>query len=128
MLAGEAKALHTTKRSSGIDVSDPELAQAWASVRQDSDPQMNWCAFTYAEVRKNLMLMCNMRERARAQSKDRHCTGHGCMITRDLLMMNDLIVPRLDANVFMYCSMLLHGIDVPVPFPASTSSCVSGAP
>lgn len=49
MLAGEAKALHTTKRSSGIDVSDPELAQSWASVQQDSDPQ-NWCAFTYAEV------------------------------------------------------------------------------
>lgn len=53
MLAGEAKALHTTKRSSGIDVSDPELAQAWASVRQDSEPQINWCAFTHAEVRNN---------------------------------------------------------------------------
>lgn len=50
MLAGEAKALHTTKRSSGIDVSDPELALAWASVRQDSDPQINWCAFNHAEV------------------------------------------------------------------------------
>ena len=58
MLAGEAKALHTTKRSSGIDVSDPELAQAWTSVQQDSDPQ-NWCAFTYAEVcmRNNLCLI-----------------------------------------------------------------------
>lgn len=58
MLAGEAKALHTTKRSSGIDVSGPELAQAWTSVQQDSDPQ-NWCAFTYAEVcmRNNLCLM-----------------------------------------------------------------------
>jgi len=53
MLAGEAKALHTTKRSSGIDVSDPELAQAWANVRQDSEPQTDWCAFTYAEVRRN---------------------------------------------------------------------------
>ena len=53
MLAGEAKALHTTKRSSGIDVSDPKLAQAWASVKQDSDPQVNWCAFTHAEVRRN---------------------------------------------------------------------------
>ena len=53
MLAGEAKALHTTKRSSGIDVSDPELAEAWANVRQDSDPQIDWCALTYAEVRRN---------------------------------------------------------------------------
>lgn len=50
MLAGEAKALHTTKRSSGVDVSDPALADAWARVRQDSEDQTNWCAFAHAEV------------------------------------------------------------------------------
>ncbi|CAM9501771.1 unnamed protein product [Ectocarpus sp. 12 AP-2014] len=49
MQVGEAKALHTTKRSSGIDVSDPSLAEAWASIRTDGEPQTNWCAFTYAE-------------------------------------------------------------------------------
>lgn len=50
MLAGEAKALHTTKRSSGVDISHPVLAETWAKVRQDSDPQTDWCAFHHAEV------------------------------------------------------------------------------
>ncbi|CAM9321539.1 unnamed protein product [Sphacelaria rigidula] len=50
MLAGEAKALHTTKRSSGVDVSDPALAEAWAKVQRDSDPQTDWCAFHHAEA------------------------------------------------------------------------------
>ncbi|CAN0428194.1 unnamed protein product [Ascophyllum nodosum] len=50
MLAGEAKALHTAKRSSGVDVSDPALADAWDRVRRDSDPQTDWCAFTHAEA------------------------------------------------------------------------------
>ncbi|CAM9277740.1 unnamed protein product [Choristocarpus tenellus] len=46
MLAGEAKALHTTKRSSGVDVSDPSLAEAWSRVRSDESAD-DWCAFTY---------------------------------------------------------------------------------
>jgi len=29
MLSGDAKALHTTHRSSGVDVSDPSLSEAW---------------------------------------------------------------------------------------------------
>ncbi|CAM9443340.1 unnamed protein product [Scytosiphon promiscuus] len=57
MLAGEAKALHTTKRSSGIDISDPELAQTWASVRKDTDPQPDWCAFTYAEGSNQVIVL-----------------------------------------------------------------------
>lgn len=33
MLAGEAKTLHTTEHSSGVDVSDPVLAEGWGRVR-----------------------------------------------------------------------------------------------
>ncbi|CAN0090563.1 unnamed protein product [Laminaria digitata] len=57
MLAGEAKALHTTKRSSGVDVSNPALADAWARVRQDSEDQTNWCAFSHAEGSNNVLAL-----------------------------------------------------------------------
>ncbi|KAG5190870.1 hypothetical protein JKP88DRAFT_352499 [Tribonema minus] len=45
MQVGDAKALHTTQRSSGLDVSSPELAAAWQKVRSKSDS--HWCLFGY---------------------------------------------------------------------------------
>ena len=68
MLSGDAKALHTTHRSSGVDVSDSALAEAWEAVRDDATGVFfslllllfqlltsfrsvgtNYCLFTYAE-------------------------------------------------------------------------------
>ncbi|CAM9624941.1 unnamed protein product [Discosporangium mesarthrocarpum] len=47
MLQGEAKALYTSRRSSGVDLSDPALTEAWAKVRSDESAE-DWCAFTYS--------------------------------------------------------------------------------
>lgn len=35
MQTGDAAALHTTHHSSGLDVSDPDILNGWADVRND---------------------------------------------------------------------------------------------
>ena len=53
MQVGGAKALHTRNLSSGVDLTDPELAEAWRRVKNgttmDND---NYCLFTYSEPKK----------------------------------------------------------------------------
>mmetsp|Transcript_4737 Transcript_4737/g.7140 ORF Transcript_4737/g.7140 Transcript_4737/m.7140 type:complete len:162 (-) Transcript_4737:117-602(-) len=47
MQVGARNELHTAKRSSGLDLSDPRLQSAWDDVRSDSD--VNWCLFGYPD-------------------------------------------------------------------------------
>lgn len=94
MLAGEAKALHTTKRSSGVDVSDPALADAWARVRQDSDPQTDWCAFHHAQVpwtARNYLVVA--RSTMRLLLDFQSCIHDACIVRQDV-MKTTLRFPR----------------------------------
>ena len=81
MQSGEAKALHTNHRSSGIDTSDPSLQEAWEDVRNDATGLFfsmflcfyvltlyliyarsiatNFCIFTYSD--ENPSLICVYR-------------------------------------------------------------------
>lgn len=47
-----AQKLENKTKSLEIDISAPELAEAWKSVTADKQPN-NWCAFTYADADKS---------------------------------------------------------------------------
>mmetsp|Transcript_16604 Transcript_16604/g.27710 ORF Transcript_16604/g.27710 Transcript_16604/m.27710 type:complete len:154 (-) Transcript_16604:4465-4926(-) len=53
------KELYGAKRSSGVDVSDPEIAATWEKVREDGDA-LNWLLLSYADSKT--MRVCGTGE------------------------------------------------------------------